>query len=147
MTIAKLLEKYTKGELTSQVGEQKLRFEAFSPLFNNLYDNKVIYHERITSLLRLENIIITDEGFNAIAKRIKLLVEPTNNVQRIIASKSSWTVGASWGWLCLDESGYLKTYSGWKIWADPELVKKVEELANNNNFEEALNLTINRKRI
>jgi len=37
----------------------------------------------------------------------------------------------------------LCLYSGWIIWTDPELVKKVEQLALEGKFKEALAITLN----
>lgn len=141
MNIPELFEKYTHGELTSMPGDKKLRYEVLSPLFNNLYENKVIHHERVTSIIRLDNIILTPDLFEATAIRLKLF-EPISNSFKRIASINSWTIGANWAYLTLDKGGYLHPYSGWLMWIEPELVKKVEELTKNGNFEEARNLTI-----
>ena len=141
MNISELCEKYTHGELTSMPGDKQLRYEALSPLFNNLYENKVIYHERVTSIIRLENIVLTPDKFEATAIRLKLF-EPISNSFKRFASLNSWTIGANWAYLTLDKKGCLCPYSGWLMWIEPELVKKVEELTNKSNFEEARNLTI-----
>ncbi|MFZ4705272.1 MAG: hypothetical protein ACOYMF_04615 [Bacteroidales bacterium] len=141
MNISELNKKYTKGELSSTEGDKQLRYEALSPLFKNLYENKVIYHERVTSIIRLENIILTPDLFEATAIRLKLF-EPISKRFDRIASSNSWTIGANWAYLTLDKKGCLHPYSGWLMWIDPELVRKVEKMVNDNNFEEARNLTI-----
>lgn len=141
MNIPELCEKYTHGELNLMPGDKQLRYDVLSPLFNNLYENKVIYHDRVTSIIRLENIILTPDLFEATVIRLKLF-EPISNSFKRIASINSWTIGANWAYLTLDKKGSLHPYSGWLMWIEPELVKKVEDLTNNGNFEEARNLTI-----
>ena len=141
MNISELIKKYTHDELNSMPGDKQLRYEVLSPLFNNLYENKVIYHERVTSIIQLENIILTPNKFEATAIRLKLF-EPISNSFKRIASLNSWTIGGNWAYLTLDKKGCLCPYSGWLMWIEPELVKKVEELTNKGNFEEARNLTI-----
>lgn len=142
MNISELNKKYTKDELTSTEGNKQFRFEVLSPLFKNLYENKVIYHERVTSIIKLENIKLTPDLFEATAIRLKLF-EPISNFfkNKPISTKRSWTIGANWAYLTLDKNGCLHPYS-WLMWVDPELVRKVEKLVNDNNFVEARNLTI-----
>ena len=141
MNISEINKKYTSGELTSTEGDKQFRYEVLSPLFKNLYENKVIYHERVTSIIKLENILLTPDLFEATVIRLKLF-EPISKTFERIASVNSWTIGANWAFLTLDKKGYLHPYSGWLMWSDPELVRKVEKLINENNFKEAKRLTI-----
>ena len=142
MNISGLIKMYTNGELSSSIGDKMLRYNALSPIFENLYENKVIYHERVTSIVRLENIILNPELFEATAIRVKLF-EPISKSLTHFASINKWTIGANWSFLTMDNAGRLHPYSGWLMWTDPELVKRVEVLVGENRFEEARNLTIN----
>ena len=65
MNISELNKQYTKEELTSFPGDNKFRFEIFSPLFRDLFENKVVYHERFTGLVILEDVNISAELFEA----------------------------------------------------------------------------------
>ncbi len=141
MSISQLNAKYTNGELTSTIGDKHLRYEALSPLFLNLYENKVVYHERVTIIIRLENIVLTPDWFKATAVFLKLS-QLSSNRFHLMTPGDSWSIGASWAYLTLDSKGCLHPYSSWLMWVDPELVKKVEELVDQNNFKEARKLTM-----
>jgi len=138
MTIAELNEKYHHGELSTCAGDQEFRYLLFSPLFNNLYQNKVVYHERFTSIIRLENIILAPDRFEAVAIR-HLLIDKGSAGKRALPEK--WTAGANWAFLRLS-GNCLISYSGWLMWVDPVLVEKIERLTLEDNVQAALNLTI-----
>ena len=137
MTITELNKKYQNGELSSSVGDQEFRYLLFSPLFMNLYHNKVVYHERFTSIIKLENIILTPEMFQATAIH-HLLIDRGSRRHSPVPER--WTVGANWGFMRLLQN-CLSVYSGWLMWVDPVFVEQIERLTINENFEEALNLT------
>lgn len=138
--IVELNNKYINGELSLGSGNKELRYNALSPLFENLYDNKVVYHERFTCIVKLQDIKLTHELFEAQA-HLHLLIDP--GVFRRLKSPPPeiWTVGANWAYLKLN-GNYLSPYSSWLMWTDPVLVKKVEALVLKNNFDEALNMTM-----
>lgn len=140
MTIDELNKNYVNGELSLGTGDKEFRYKALSPLFENLYDNKVVYHEGFTSIIRLGDIKLTSGIFEAEA-HLHLLIDP--GVFRHLKSKppKTWTVGANWAHLKL-RGDRLSPYSGWLMWTDPVLVEKVEKLVLEQNFEEALNLTL-----
>jgi hypothetical protein len=52
MNINELKDRFTKGELSKQLGNSELKRIEFSPLFSNLYENKVVYHERFTCIVK-----------------------------------------------------------------------------------------------
>lgn len=139
MTIAELRKKYTNGELTSTSGDLEFRYLTLSPLFSNLYENKVVYHERVTSIIKLEDIIITPKEFSATAVRLVLIENGRPMYKRTPQEK--WKIGANWAFLSLAGNG-LSLYSGWIMWTDPELVKRVERLVLEEKFKEALDLTL-----
>ena len=139
MTIADLRKKYTKGELTSTSGDLEFRYLALSPLFAGLFENKVVYHERVTSIIKLEEIVITPQEFSATAVRLMLI----DNGRPIYKRKppEKWTISANWAYMRLVGNG-LSMYSGWIIWTEPDLVKKVEQLVLAEKFRDALDLTV-----
>lgn len=140
MNIQELTEKYTNGELSDQIGDPELRCKEFSPLFRNLYENKVVYHERFTYIAQLQKIELTPEGFSA--KAIPhLLIEKGNRMDAFYPQKP-WGIGANWKYLRLSKS-VLVPYSGWLMWCDPGLTRKVEELVLAKRFKESLDLTFN----
>ena len=139
MNIKELNAKYINGELSSQTGDAELRFKEFSPLLLNLYENKVVYHERFTCIVKLEQIKLMPDMFTAIAVPI-LLIEKGNRMDTFYPKKP-WEIGASWKYLQLS-GDVLFPYSMWLMWSDPDLVKQVEELVIEKNFKEALALTL-----
>ena len=138
MTISELNQKYCNGELTAMQGDKEFRYLLLSPLFENLYENKVIYHERFTCVVRLENILFSPDMFEAIAVR-HLIISGSVRMKKPIPEK--WPVSANWGYMTLT-GNCLSFYSGWLMWVDPVLVERVEKLVIAENFEEALKLTI-----
>ena len=140
MTIPELRKKYTNGELTSTRGDQEFRYLALSPLFTNLYENKVVCHDRFTSIIRLGDLEITPIQFQATAFRHLLIDSGAFRRKRLPPEK--WVLSANWAYLRLTGSS-LCVYSGWIMWTDPEMVKKVEQLVLEEKFKEALAITPN----
>ena len=140
MTISELRKKYKNGELTSTQGDREFRYLALSPLFTNLYENKVVCHDRFTSIIRLEDLEITPVQFKATAI-LHLLID-SGAFRRKRLPPEKWEISANWAYLRLAGSS-LCVYSGWVIWTDPELVKQVERLALEGKFKEALAITLN----
>jgi hypothetical protein len=140
MNITELNKKYVNSELSSTEGDKQFRYEVLSPLFKNIYENKVVYHERVTSIIKLENIELSPDSFNATAIRLSLIENEQSHI-KFSRSREIWTVGANWAYLRF-VGNCISPYSGWMMWVDPELVEKVEKLVIDKNFDEALNLTI-----
>ncbi len=137
MAIPELHKKFTNTEIDLQ-NNKHLAYEAFAPLFSNLFENKVVYHERFTCIIKLENIRITPDLFEAKAVR-EWFIKGLRSRRRPYPDE--WKFGAKWDYMTLND-GCLSSYSCWSIWTDPELVKKVEALVKNEQFEKALELTI-----
>lgn len=140
MTIAELNKKYHK-ELSLNAGDKELRYYLLSPLFQNLYENKVVYHEWFTCLVQLSDIRITPEIFEAKAHRISMIKSLTYSN---VTLPENWKVVANWAYLRLNGER-LATYSGWVMWTNTELVEKVEKLIQENKLEEACNMTMGQK--
>ena len=137
LSISELNAKYDHADLASQPGDRDFRYQILSPLFENLYENKVVYHERFTCIVKLENITITPERFSAIAVP-HLIIRKGYGVNKI---PDSWDFGSVWEMMSLSKNA-ISSYSSWTIWCDPILVQKVEKLVLDRNYEEALNLTL-----
>ncbi len=150
MTIAELKAKYSWAELSQMPGDAKFRCEIFSPLLKNLYENKIVYRERIFGIIKVEELEITPEGFRAKAIPYLLLERDYIHEGRKIGfdeyffKQEYWHFGATWSFVRLLGDG-LGTYGMWKIWCDPEIVNQTEELILKKNFEEANNLLENSK--
>lgn len=136
--------KYTNGELSSTYLEYKeLRYKLFSPLFLNLYENKVIYRERFTCIVKLEDINITPDHVRATAN-FHLLID-TGSAYRNKPIPETWTFGAAWQALRFVSNkektfNYLAAYANWAIWTDPTFVEQAEKFVLDKNVEAALNL-------
>jgi hypothetical protein len=136
MRIDELRLKYSTEELLSRPGDKKLRYEMFAPLLSNLHESKVIYHERFSGIIELKKIKITPNGFFATAIP-HLLIERGSRFDQYFF-RENWEVGAIWSWIGLTSNNALSAYSNWRIWCEPETVKKAEELVLAKNFEEAI---------
>lgn len=132
------LLQFSPNDLSNFPGNTQLRFEAFSPIFKGLFENKIVYHERFTRLVLLENISITPERF--FAKAIPLaLIKSGTRLERF-NSKKPWEFGAVWSHICYSDNQLVAPYANWSIWFEPILVKQVEGLVLQEKFQEALSL-------
>ena len=121
--------------------KQKSNKELFASYFDNIYENKVIYHERHTIVARLENIKINEEYFSAIVIPQIHILKGTKSDLYFKKFKKSWEISCDWEYTNKIENGF-GVYSGWLIWTEPDLVKKIEKLALRKKYREALELSI-----
>jgi len=135
MIVAELNEKYHE-ELSWTQGDQELRYNLLSPLFQNLYENKAVYHERFTCIIQLPDIVISPESFRAKVRRLSLI---NPGVYQNMPIPENWTIGSNWAWLRLNVN-CLSAYSSWVLWPDPIFVQKIEELIQENKLDVADNL-------
>ena len=140
MTIKELHQNYSQHDLSYFPGDRNLRFELFSPIFNNLFENKVVYHERFTGIIQLENITLTPERFEATAVPLLQIVKGSRLDK--FYPKKPWGFSAVWEHIRLIDTCLNSVYGGWNIWCDPETVKRVEELVKEEKYKEALDLTL-----
>ncbi len=139
--IKSLRSKYNHDELTIYPGNNLLRYEAFSPIFKNLYENKIVYYEKLLGIIKVENVIITPEYFKATAIPY-LVIKRGSRYDDIFLSAKKWTFSSSWESMLLGNDNAISVpYAGWAVWCDLELVKTVEELVQDEKMEEALLLT------
>ena len=126
------------ANLRHQLGN--LRYQLFTPILKDLYENKIVYYERFMCVAILKNIKITPEKFEATAiPHIK--IEREGSLLKYYPKKP-WTFGSAW-FAMTAKKEYFSTYGGmWLLWTDKELVKTVEELARKKDFKAALDLTL-----
>jgi hypothetical protein len=136
MTISELNTKYNNGELPNFDSDKELRYKLVSPLFKNLYDNKVIYRERFIGIVQLEDIELTEDLFRATANG-KLMIYKPSFIDYPI--RKSWKFGCDWSALRLAENR-LSSYSSWTIWPDPEFVQNIEKLMIDKKVKEVLGM-------
>jgi hypothetical protein len=141
MNFNDLRKTYTSEELSYFPGDNDLRFRAFSPLIDDLFESKVVYYEKFICLVRLEDIQITPEFLGATAVPY-LRIERTGSF-RPRSPVEPWTFKGSWSRMCLVNNSLNVPYAGWTIWPEAERVKAVESLIRNHDYEEALRLTLN----
>lgn len=138
MTIQQLKSTYTREQLYS--GACELKYQIFSPLFLNLFENKVVYRERFVAIIQLEEIKITPERFDATA--IPLInIETGGPLSKRFPNKT-WKFGSVWDGISFTNDHLACTYGGWTIWTDPETVKQAEQYAMQKEFSKALKLTV-----
>lgn len=140
MTIDQLKIKYTERELSSFPGNNTIKFQAFTPLFSNLFENKIVYYKRFMCIACIENIEITPERFSATAIS-QLKIERRNQRLKFFPVKP-WGFSSVWSHMLLINNSITVPYAGWSIWTDPNLVKAVEQCTLKSNFDEALKLTL-----
>ena len=141
MTLEEICLKYSWSELSSIPGDGNFRSQLFTPILKDLYENKIVYYERFMCVATIENIEITPERFEATAlPYITIEREGKPHLRRPLGKP--WTFGCRWDWMTARD-GHFSTYGGmWLFWTDKDLVKRVEELARNKEFEAAQNLTL-----
>ena len=140
MTTKELLEKYPDGKFNYSSGDEEFRHKVFSPLFENLYENKLIYHENGKYwLIRAENIEITLERFSATAVPIKFLF--TNREMPDLSKYERWTFGLTWKHMMLgDWLSFHSSYANITLFLDKELIEQIEMLMDENRFDEMHNV-------
>lgn len=140
MTIEQLRAKYTEKDLSNFLGDKALRYAMFAPLFENLFEQKVIYHEKIMGIVKLKDVIITPDSFTATAVP-HLCINRRNDFDDLFFQLEDWTFSAGWDWMLMSDDGSIGVpYAGWTIWTDPILVERVERLCEEKKYDEAFKL-------
>ncbi|MBS9773783.1 MAG: ADP-ribosylglycohydrolase family protein [Tenacibaculum sp.] len=130
------------------------KYQKYAPIFENLYQNKIIYHEGITRIVRLENLEITDEYFQAKAIKEKVILTKSqkdrfrkyNTLEKVLNKSDKWTFRGTWGNAIISENPLRigSPYANFVIWIEPNFVKNIERLAEYGDDEDALKLLWNR---
>ena len=116
--------------------EDTTRYEEFKTIFDNLYENKIIYRERFIVICTIEKLEINEIEFEMelrthITIRDKLL-------RRELYVPKQWTASSIWNIILEDNGAYMIPYASYTFWTNPELVRKVEELMLQGKSELAL---------
>ncbi len=139
MTIDELKRNYSEYEMSHFPGDNDLRYRLYAPLFEDLFEGKIVYRERFVCVVRLENIEITSERFTATA--VPLVHIEFSGDWRPEPPPEPWEFGAAWKAMCLWNNGISAPYVSWTIWTEPETVREAERHAREREFERALELT------
>lgn len=126
------------GKKTLKVMEQEL----CNKLFSNLYEHKIIFHERVTLLCELLSYDFTDNILTVTFKVIEPVVKVQpylNHFYENLKQKGQVNVRVK---IPSDlnridiERRKLVAYSSFSIWTNFELVKEIIELKNENKEQE-----------
>lgn len=116
---------------------------------DNLYQNKLIYHERITMIAELKRYVLTDDYIQIEIKALEPLcnMERPNNkrLYELMQSKSIIKLGTT----LKEIEGIARPIKNWKIgrnycpfilWTHPQIVKQIIEATGENRSMLANNL-------
>ncbi len=141
MRIKELYKKYPPSALSMIPGDPSAKFEAFAPLFENLYESKIVYYEKMICVVRIEIIRMEPTGWNARAHPLTE-IERVDLHKRYYAPVIPWRFGGAWECLLLSGTCLCSPYAGYRIWTDPGQVEYAERLAKEKRFAEAIHMTL-----
>lgn len=127
--------------------KEKNNFSKASEWLTNLYQNKVIYHERVDLIVRLDDLIIDEKGFRAKAIREHILKIPPFLTRRKTFNQDDffsknfveWNIGTTFKYGTIDDSDKsISGYGSFQIWTDPATVQKIEQLIIEGKKPEAI---------
>lgn len=147
MTIKELKDKHSQDELFSKEFDSELRKEIFTRIFQKLFEDKVVIHNRFTCIARIEKIEILPESFSAfiIPETFIRTDTPSDKRQEIVFEKlkRGWEISCKWEYMTiLGNSLCSSAYANWLIWVDPQTVELAEKLTKQGQNKEALKLTL-----
>ena len=147
MTIKELKDKHSQDELFSKEFDSELRQEVFTRIFQKLFEDKVVTHNRFTCIARIEKIEILPESFSAfiIPETFIRTDTPSDKRQEIVFEKlkRGWEISCKWEYMTiLGNSLCSSAYANWLIWVDPQTVELTEKLTKQGQNKEALKLTL-----
>jgi hypothetical protein len=124
---------FTKGDIPA--GNPN-RGDEFRHLFENLHENKMIYHERFTAVVELTDIKLTDTYFECGARAVRTCTDQSLPFNQPLPIER-WTFKSTWEFCSIDRSGrsLIVPYASFILWPGAKLVKKVEALLELNDFE------------
>jgi hypothetical protein len=145
ITFVKLREQYSEKELSYYPGNRMIRYKAFSPFFENLFENKIVYHEKFVCLIRLDDVKVTPKKFSATA--VPLISMNRSGPYSVACPSKPWTFSGGWEYLRLCENCLNAPYAGFSLWLEYDRVQTVERLLLEGSLTEALDLTANESRV
>ena len=147
MTIKELKDKHSQDELFSKEFDSELRQEVFTRIFQKLFEDKVVIHNRFTCIARIEKIEILPDSFSAfiIPETFIRTDTPSDKRQEKVFEKlkRGWEISCKWEYMTiLGNSLCSSAYANWLIWVDPQTVELTEKLTKQGQNKEALKLTL-----
>ncbi len=126
------------------------KYQKYAHIFENLYHNKIVYHERYTRIVRLEDIEITEKYFEAKAIQERVILSEyqkrrykrKNILDKVLNKPREWTFRGTWENAIISENPLSigSPYANFVIWIEPNFVKKIERFAEYGDDEEVLKL-------
>ena len=146
MKLSDLRGKYTDKELRWSIGDSEIRYRAFSPFFQNLHEEKVVYYEKFMCVARLDDLKITTEGVYATAVPITPIPRvglPENLIKRYITPEKPWRIGMKWEWMMMNVISLGNPQVGWTIWPEADRVQTIEKLLGVGDINSVIKMTLN----
>jgi len=114
-------------------GNEEAKYKAYKPLFENLYENKMIYEAKgICCIIQLKNLEISEKGISGTVVPIHII---SNHYNLTI---EEWDFSTSWHlmmWSDLDTCIHIP-YASYSLWFAERTIKRVEKLIAENRFDE-----------
>ncbi len=110
--------------------------EVFEYLFNNLFENKIIYHERVTILCEVNRFEVTEKGFEIWLTPLKPLMNLKGFRQIFynkLVDKKVFSLGATFEFgdsntKLFDGKMIGRPYCPFMLWPIKEMVEKISSL-------------------
>lgn len=112
--------------------------EIFENLFSNLYENKIIYHERVTVLCEVDRYEVSENDFRIWLKPLKPLMKLKGyreNFYNGLVEKKIFTLSSTFefgdtGYKLFDGKKIGRPYCPYMLWPIKEIVK---DICNSND--------------
>ncbi len=132
MTIAEIKAKYPADTLFKVDADKDLRKRIIGSLFDNLYENKLIYREKVALIAEVESFELSDEFFSVSLKLLHhIRGDSVRDYMYVASFKSNKIVRVKCKWenMGFKENSLCSSgYNSWFIVFDAELVEKIEKL-------------------
>ena len=110
--------------------------EIFEYLFTNLFENKIIYHEKVTMLCEVDSFEVTEKGFEIWLKPLKPLMKLSGfreNFYNKLVEKKIFSLGATFEFgnsktKLFDGKTIGRPYCPFMLWPIKEMVEKISKL-------------------
>jgi hypothetical protein len=101
----------------------------FKDHFEPLWKNTIIYHERKTVIVTIDDLDISPGGLRAKAKAHDVIIHAQYRPNLGIQPYDQWSFGTNW-YFGINLISMWAPYANWSIWPDPALVQEVVQLHN-----------------
>ena len=142
MSLKDLYNKYTVAEIgSSWEGSNELKYQVFTPFLTNLYQHKLVYYEKFFCVAIVRDIKITpDAVFITVEPYLKIYDKHKYHLRE--CPTEPWEFGSDWAGIGVVGDSFHVPYANWRIWPQPEIVKAVEECILKEDFQGAIDLTL-----